>query len=95
MQHCEKFLSWKYGPDWNIPRFDGFSPDIPLTPYDKYITIYVDKTIPNFQIVVDKLSQLFDEVIVDENLKFKATYVYTDNYCVAKNNNKLYHFLKI
>ena len=95
MQHCEKFLSWKYGPDWNIPRYDGFSPDIPLTSYDKYITIYVDKTIPNFQIVVDKLSQLFDEVIVDENLKFKATYVYTDNYCVAKNNNKLYHFLKI
>ena len=23
MQHCEKFLSWKYGPDWNIPRFDA------------------------------------------------------------------------
>ena len=33
--------------------------------------------------------------ILRENLKFKATYVYTDNYYVAKNNNKLYHFLKI
>lgn len=95
IQHCEKFLSWKYGMDWNIPRYDGFSPDIPLTPYDKHVTIYVDKDIQNFQLVVNKLDTLFDEVILDVNLKFSANYIYTDNYMLAKNNNTLYHFLKL
>lgn len=95
IQHCKKFLSWKYGQDWNIPRYDGWSPEVPLTPYDDNISIYISADTIDINKVISKSSFIFDNVVVDINLKNSTTYIYTDNYEIAKNNNEKYHYFKI